>query len=317
MGSTLEVESILNFEIMNTIDIPNFRMSPVIDQVGIEERTARFTTRSIKKSSKMQALKLALSMIDLTTLEGKDTPGKVKQMCYKAAHLCDQLPDLPTVAAVCVYPNHVSTAKEALKGTTINVASVVSAFPSGNTPKEIKISDTRFAVDEGADEVDMVISRGKFLEGDYSYVFDEIASVKEACGSCRLKVILETGELSTLDNVRRASDIAIYAGADFIKTSTGKIQPAATMPVTLVMLQAIKDYYYKTGKMIGMKPAGGISTAKVAIQYLVMLHETLGDAWMTNEWFRFGASSLANDILMQIAKEQYGVYQGKDYFSID
>ncbi len=292
-------------------------MSPVVDQVGIEERVARFTTRSIKKSSKVQALKLALSMIDLTTLEGKDTPGKVKQMCYKAAHLCDQLPEIPNVAAVCVYPTHVRTAKEALKGTGINVASVATAFPSGNTTREIKISDTHFAVDEGADEIDMVISRGEFLEGNYSFVYDEISAIKEACGSARLKVILETGELSTLDNVRRASDIAIYAGADFIKTSTGKIQPAATMPVTLVMLQAIKDHYYKTGKMVGMKPAGGISTAKLAVHYLVMLHETLGERWLSNEWFRFGASSLANDILMQIAKEKYGTYQGKDYFSID
>jgi len=302
---------------MKTIELPNFRMSPVIDQVGIEERVARFTTRSIKKSSKVQALKLALSMIDLTTLEGKDTAGKVKQMCYKAAHVCDQLPNLPNVAAVCVYPNHVRTAKQALTDTGINVASVATAFPSGNTTREVKLADVRFAVDEGADEIDMVISRGEFLEGNYSFVFDEISSVKEACGTARLKVILETGELSTLDNIRRASDIAIYAGADFIKTSTGKIQPAATMPVTLVMLQAIKDHYYKTGKMVGMKPAGGISTAKIAIQYLVMLHETLGDAWMSNEWFRFGASSLANDILMQIAKEQRGSYQSKDYFSID
>lgn len=302
---------------MNTIDIPNFRMSPVVDQVGIEERVVRFTTRSIKKSSKVQALKLALSMIDLTTLEGKDTHGKVTQMCYKAAHMCDQLPDIPTVAAVCVYPNHVRTAKDALKGTGIKVASVATAFPSGNTTREVKISDTRFAVDEGADEIDMVISRGEFLEGNYSFVFDEISAIKEASGASRLKVILETGELSTLDNIRRASDIAIYAGADFIKTSTGKIQPAATMPVTLVMLQAIKDHYYKTGKMVGMKPAGGISNAKLAVHYLVMLHETLGDAWMSNEWFRFGASSLANDILMQIAKEKYGAYQGKDYFSID
>lgn len=302
---------------MDTIDIPNFRMSPVVDQVGIEERVARFTTRSIKKSSKVQALKLALNMIDLTTLEGKDTPGKVKQMCYKAAHLCDQLPDLPTVAAVCVYPIHVRTAKNALAGTGIKVASVATAFPSGNTTREIKLTDTRYAVDEGADEVDMVISRGEFLEGNYSFVFDEISAVKEACGAARLKVILETGELSTLDNIRRASDIAIYAGADFIKTSTGKIQPAATMPVTLVMLQAIKDHYYKTGKMVGMKPAGGISTAKLAVHYLVMLHETLGDQWMSNEWFRFGASSLANDILMQLGKESKGVYQGKDYFSID
>jgi deoxyribose-phosphate aldolase len=302
---------------MNTIETPNFRMSPVVDQVGVEERVARFNTRSIKKSSKVQALKLALNMIDLTTLEGKDTPGKVKQMCYKAAHMCDALPNIPAVAAVCVYPVHVKTAKQALSGTGIKVASVATAFPSGNATREVKLGDVRFAVDEGADEVDMVISRGEFLEGNYSFVFDEIASIKEVCGNSRLKVILETGELSTLDNVRRASDIAIYAGADFIKTSTGKIQPAATMPVTFVMLQAIKDYYYKTGKMIGMKPAGGISTAKIAINYLVMLHETLGDNWMTNQWFRFGASSLANDILMQLAKEQYGVYQGKDYFSID
>lgn len=292
-------------------------MSPSVDQVGIEERVARFTTRSIKKSSKVQALKLILNMIDLTTLEGKDTPGKVRQMCYKAAHLCDHVPGLPTVAAVCVYPNHVRTAKKALSGTGIHVASVATAFPSGNTTLDVKIADTRFAVAEGADEVDMVISRGKFLEGEYGFVFDEIASVKEACGTARLKVILETGELSTLDNIRRASDIAIAAGADFIKTSTGKIQPAATMPVTLVMLQAIKDHFHATGIMVGMKPAGGISTAKLAIQYLVMLHETLGDAWMTNRWFRFGASSLANDVLMQIAKEQQGAYQGKEYFSID
>ncbi len=302
---------------MDKTDIPNFRMSPVIDQVGIEERVARFTTRSIKKSSKLQALNLALSMIDLTTLEGKDTPGKVKQMCYKAAHMCDQLANIPNVAAVCVYPNHVRTAKDALKGTSIKVASVATAFPSGNTTRVAKISDVRFAIGEGADEIDMVISRGQFLAGNYDFVFDEISAIKEACGSARLKVILETGELSTLDNIRRASDIAIHAGADFIKTSTGKIQPAATMPVTLVMLQAIKDHYYKTGKMVGMKPAGGISSSKLAIHYLVMLHETLGDQWMNNDWFRFGASSLANDILMQLAKEKYGTYQGKDYFSID
>ncbi len=300
-----------------TNELPNFRMSPSVDQVGVEERAARFTARSIKKSSKVQALKLALNMIDLTTLEGKDTPGKVKQMCYKAAHLCDQIPGIPTVAAVCVYPTHVRTAKKALTGTGIRVASVATAFPSGNTTREVKLIDTRFAVDEGADEVDMVISRGEFLEGNYAFVYDEIAAVKEACGPARLKVILETGELSTLDNIRRASDIAIHAGADFIKTSTGKIQPAATMPVTLVMLQAIKDHFYATGKMVGMKPAGGISTAKLAVHYLVMLHETLGDAWMTNEWFRFGASSLANDILLQLGKEKNGTYQSKDYFSND
>lgn len=301
----------------NTHELPNFRMSPSVDQVGVEERAARFTARSIKKSSKVQALKLALNMIDLTTLEGKDTPGKVKQMCYKAAHLCDQIPGIPTVAAVCVYPTHVRTAKKALTGTGIRIASVATAFPSGNTTREVKLTDTHFAVDEGADEVDMVISRGVFLEGNYAFVYDEIAAVKEACGPARLKVILETGELSTLDNIRRASDIAIHAGADFIKTSTGKIQPAATMPVTLVMLQAIKDHFYATGKMVGMKPAGGISTAKLAVHYLVMLHETLGDAWMTNEWFRFGASSLANDILLQLGKEKNGTYQSKDYFSND
>jgi deoxyribose-phosphate aldolase len=301
----------------NTNELPNFRLSPSVDQVGVEERAARFTARSIKKSSKVQALKLALNMIDLTTLEGKDTPGKVKQMCYKAAHLCDQMPGIPTVAAVCVYPTHVRTAKKALAGTGIRIASVATAFPSGNTTRDVKLTDTRFAVDEGADEVDMVISRGEFLEGNYAFVYDEIAAIKEACGPARLKVILETGELSTLDNIRRASDIAIHAGADFIKTSTGKIQPAATMPVTLVMLQAIKDHYYKTGTMVGMKPAGGISSAKLAVHYLVMLHETLGDAWMTNEWFRFGASSLANDILLQLGKEQKGTYQSKDYFSND
>ncbi len=301
----------------NTSELPTFRMSPVVDQVGVEERVARFTTRSIKKSSKLQALILALNMIDLTTLEGKDTPGKVKQMCYKAAHMCDQLQDIPTVAAVCVYPNHVRTANDALAGTGIKVASVATAFPSGNTTREVKLSDVRFAVVEGADEIDMVISRGHFLAGEFNYVFDEIAAVKEACGEAHLKVILETGELSTLDNVRKASDIAMYAGADFIKTSTGKVQPAATLPVTLVMLEAIRDFYYKEGKMIGMKPAGGIATAKLAIQYLVVLNETLGEAWMNPDYFRFGASSLANDLLMQIVKQRSGVYQSGDYFSKD
>jgi len=295
----------------------DFRNSPVIDQVGIEERVARFNTRSIKKQTKVQGLKLALNMIDLTTLEGKDTEGKVRQMCHKAIHLHDELEGLPTVAAVCVYPTHVSTAKKALSGSNVKVASVATAFPSGNSTLEIKISDTKYAVENGADEVDMVISRGEFLKGNYNFVFDEIAEIKEACGKARLKVILETGELSTLDNVRRASDIAIAAGADFIKTSTGKIQPAATMPVTLVMLEAIKDHFMKTGVMVGMKPAGGISTAKGALQYLVMLYETLGPKWMSNEWFRFGASSLANDIILQLAKEKKGVYYSKDYISID
>lgn len=295
----------------------NFMQTPVIDQVGVEERIARLNTRSIKKSSKVAGLKLALNMIDLTTLEGKDTEGKVRQLCYKAQHPHDDLPGLPTVAAVCVYPTFVKLAKQELGDSGVKVASVATAFPSGQSMPEVKIADTKFAVDSGADEVDMVISRGEFLSGNYSFVFDEIAAVKEACGKARLKVILETGELATLDNVRRASEIAMRAGADFIKTSTGKIQPAATQPVTLVMLEAIRDYYYETGKMIGMKPAGGISTAKVALQYLVMVRETLGNAWLTNEWFRFGASSLANDILMQLAKEASGVYQGGDYFSKD
>jgi deoxyribose-phosphate aldolase len=300
-----------------TINIPDFTLTPSVDQTMVEERCARFTTRSIKKETKLQGLKLALSMIDLTTLEGKDTEGKVKQMCYKAQHLHDVLPGLPTVAAVCVYPTMVATAKAALQGSKVKVASVATGFPSGQTTLEIKLADTRFAVESGADEIDMVISRGEFLKGNYNYVFDEIAAVKEVCGSARLKVIFETGELSTLDNVRRASDIAIYAGADFIKTSTGKISPAATMPVTYVMLEAIRDYYYATGKMIGMKPAGGISTSKSALHYLVMVKETLGNAWLSNEWFRFGASSLANDVLMQLMKEATGVYQSADYFSKD
>lgn len=300
-----------------TISIPSFSLAPRIDQVGVEERAARFTKRSIKKETKLNGLLLTLNMIDLTTLEGKDTVGKVKQLCYKAAHLHDTYPGLPSVAAVCVYPSMVATAKKAVEGTGVKIASVATAFPSGQSSRAIKIADTKFAVQQGADEIDMVISRGKFLEGEYNFVFDEIAAVKEACGEARLKVILETGELVTYDKVRRASDIAMYAGADFIKTSTGKVSPAATMPVTLVMLEAIRDFYYKTGKMIGMKPAGGISKSKLALHYLVMLNETLGSDWMNNQWFRFGASSLANDVLMQLEKERTGVYQGKDYFSVD
>ncbi|MCC6252487.1 MAG: deoxyribose-phosphate aldolase [Bacteroidia bacterium] len=299
------------------INIPDFTQTVTVDQVGVEERCARFATRSIKKEAKVQGLKMVLNMIDLTTLEGKDTEGKVKQMCYKATHLHDVLPGLPTTAAVCVYPSMVKTAKEALKGSHVKVASVATAFPSGQSSTEIKVADTRYAVDNGADEIDMVISRGEFLKGNYNFVFDEIALIKETCGKARLKVIFETGELSTLDNVRKASEIAMYAGADFIKTSTGKISPAATMPVTLVMLEAIRDFYYKTGIMVGMKPAGGISNAKTALHYLVMLKETLGASWLNNHWYRFGASSLANDVLMQIMKETTGVYQGVDYFSKD
>jgi deoxyribose-phosphate aldolase len=288
--------------------VPDFTLSPRVDQVGIEERASRFTKRSIKNETKQNGLLLALNMIDLTTLEGKDTEGKVKQMCYKARHLHDSYEGLPTVAAVCVYPSMVKTAKRAVEGSGINVASVATAFPSGQSALDIKISDTKYAVEQGA---------GKFLQGEYNFVFDEIAAIKEACGEARLKVILETGELITFDKVRKASDIAMHAGADFIKTSTGKVPSAANMPVTLVMLQAIKDFYFKTGKMIGMKPAGGISKAKQALHYLVMVNETLGEDWMNNHWFRFGASSLANDILMQIVKQKSGVYQGKDYFSVD
>lgn len=297
--------------------IPNLNNLPTYDTVGVNERIDRFCKRSIKKSSKNEGLKLALSMIDLTTLEGKDTEGKVRQLCYKAMHPHDALQDIPTVAAICVYPTYVGVAKKALEGSDIQVASVATAFPSGQANIEAKISDTKFAVDQGADEVDMVISRGQFLAGNYQFVFDEIATIKEACGKAHLKVILETGELDTLDNVRKASEISMYAGADFIKTSTGKIQPAATLQVTYVMLDAIKDFYLKTGKIIGMKPAGGISTSKIALQYLVMLNEILGEKWMTKKYFRFGASSLANDLLMQLVKSETGVYQSINYFSKD
>jgi len=300
-----------------TIKIPDFSVSPRIDQVGVEERASRFTKRSIKNESKINGLKLALNMIDLTTLEGKDSEGKVRQMCYKAMHLMDAYPGLPNVAAVCVYPTMVSIAKKAVGDSGVKVASVATGFPAGQVPMSAKINDTLYAVGEGADEIDMVISRGKFLQGEYNYVFDEIAAIKEACGKARLKVILETGELITYDRVRKASDIALYAGADFIKTSTGKVSPAATMPVTLVMLQAISDFYFNTGIRVGMKPAGGISKAKQALHYLVMLNEVLGEDWMNSQWFRFGASSLANDILMQLEKQKTGVYQGKDYFSLD
>ena len=297
--------------------MPDLSRVPAVDQVGVDERVARFRSRSIKTASKVEALKLALSMIDLTTLEGQDTPGKVRQLCQKAVHLHDSMPDLPHVAAVCVYPNLVGVAKSALAGSTIRVASVATAFPGGMSSLDVKLDETRLAVDAGADEIDMVLSRGAFLAGDHAYVFDEIAAIKQACGDAHLKVILETGELCSLDRVRRASVLAMHAGADFIKTSTGKIKPAATMSVTLVMLQAIRDFFTQTGRMIGIKPAGGIASAKLAVYYLVMLRETLGNAWMTPERFRFGASSLANDLLMQLAKQATGAYQSADYFSKD
>jgi deoxyribose-phosphate aldolase len=294
---------------------PNWYPSPPVDQVGVEERVARLNSRSIKKQSKVGALKLALSMIDQTTLEGNDSAGKVRQMCYKAMHLHDALPDLPHVAAVCVYPTLVRVAKETRAGSGIKVASVATSFPSGQADRETKIRDTRFAIEEGADEIDMVISRGEFLKGEYAYVYDEIAEIKAVCDKVHLKVILETGELSTLDRVRQASDLALAAGGDFIKTSTGKITPAATQPVVLVMMEALRDFQQRTGQIRGLKPAGGIRTAKQAIQYLVMLKETLGEQWLTPDLFRIGASTLTNDILMQLAKETQGVYQSGDYFS--
>jgi deoxyribose-phosphate aldolase len=300
-----------------TSSVPDLERVSRVDEVGVNERVARFQSRSIKTASKVEALKLVLAMIDLTTLEGQDTPGKVRQLCQKAMHLHDKMPGLPHVAAVCVYPTMVAVAKKALGKSDIKVASVATAFPSGMAPRSIKLEETKMAIAEGADEIDMVISRGAYLQGEYGFVFDEIAAIKEACGEAHLKVILETGELGTLDRVRRASWLAMHAGADFIKTSTGKIQPAATMPVTLVMLQAIRDYWYDSGRMVGMKPAGGISNSKLAVHYLVMLRETLGNAWMTPEWFRFGASSLANDVLMQLQKQATGVYQSADYFSKD
>jgi deoxyribose-phosphate aldolase len=294
----------------------NLQAHPV-DEVGIRERVARLATRSIKKASKVEGLKLALSMVDLTTLEGADTPGKVRQLCTKAIHLHSGRKDLPMVAAVCVYPTMVRIARKALEGTPIQVAAVATAFPSGMNPLAVKLEDTRYAVAEGAHEIDMVISRGDFLRGDYGRVADEIEQVKEACGKAHLKVILETGELGTLDRVRLASDIAMQSGADFIKTSTGKIQPAATPEVVLVMLLAISDFYRKTGKKIGMKPAGGIANAKAALNLLIMVREVLGPAWLTPSLFRIGASKLPNDMLMQLEKERTGVYQGPDYYSND
>ena len=305
------------FDMKKIMGTTSIQKAKSIDQVNTQARVTRLFSRSIKKESKMQALYLALSLIDLTTLEGKDSEGKVKQLCYKASHLHYKHPGLPYVAAICVYPTMVPIAKKELAGTGINVASVATAFPSGMADINAKLDEVKSVVDAGADEVDMVISRGRFLNGDYDYVSDEISQVKDACGKAHLKVILETGELVTLDNVQLASDIAMEAGADFIKTSTGKVSPAATPPVVLTMLEAIRDFQIKTGKKIGMKPAGGIGTAKQAIQYLVMIKETLGDDWLSPNLFRFGASSLANDILMQIMKQSTGQYQSKDYFSID
>jgi len=294
---------------------PDFT-APTVDKVMVEERAAALGKRSIKKEAKVAGLRLSIAMMDLTTLEGKDSPGKVRQMCQKARRP-DASPDIPPVAAVCVYPTLVSVAKSALEGSTVKVASVATAFPAGLSALSVKLDDVRRAVEWGADEIDMVIDRGAMLAGEHDKIYDEIAAVKEACGKAHLKVILETGELGTYDRVRKASQIAMLAGADFIKTSTGKIQPAATPAVTLVMLEAIRDFYYATGRRIGMKPAGGIRTAKQALHYLVIVKETLGDAWLTPDLFRFGASTLLNDVLMQLEKERTGAYQSGDYFSKD
>jgi deoxyribose-phosphate aldolase len=303
-------------------------LAQAIDEVGANERADFFTKRSVKKEAKLSALYLALSMCDLTTLEGADTPGRVRQICEKARYPVPpgliepylqkkSLRPIPSVAAVCVYPSMVPTAVAALQGTNIGIASVATAFPSGQAPLEVKIEDTRFAVEKGATEIDMVINRGAFLSGQYQQVFDEIVEIKKACRDAHLKVILETGELGSYDHVRLASDIAMEAGADFIKTSTGKVTPAATLPVTLVMLQAIADFHRRTGKKIGMKPAGGIRTAKQGIQYLCMVHETLGSEWMNPEMFRFGASALVNDLLRQIFKELTGFYYYDKAFALD
>ena len=288
-----------------------------IDAVSLEERAASLAKRSIKKDSKVFALELAIRCMDLTTLEGSDTPGKVAALCSKAVRPDPSDPSVPSVAAICVYENLVPTCVERLEGTGVHIASVATGFPSGQYPTDLKVADARRAVELGADEVDMVIDRGAFLSGDYLTVFEEIVEVKEACGEAHLKVILETGELETYDNVRRASVLAMAAGADFIKTSTGKVAPAATLPVTLVMLEAIRDFERSTGRQVGMKPAGGIRVAKEAIQYLVVLYETLGPRWMSPDWFRFGASSLLNDVLMQIEFQRTGRYQDPDDFTLD
>ena len=290
---------------------------PGVDKVGVEARAAALGTRSVKTTAKAQAIDLAIRMVDLTTLEGADTPGKVGALSAKALRPDPADPTCPPVAAVCVYPAMVPVAAAVLKGSGVHLASVATAFPSGQAPLEVKLADTRDAVAGGADEIDMVISRGKFLAGHYQRVFDEIVAVKEAAGPAHLKVILETGELGTYDNVRRASWLAMLAGADFIKTSTGKVPVAATPPVTLVMLEAVRDFRAQTGRQVGVKPAGGIRTTKDAIKYLVMINETAGDDWLHPDWFRFGASSLLNDLLMQRTKLTTGHYAGPDYFTVD
>jgi deoxyribose-phosphate aldolase len=290
---------------------------PGVDQVGAEARAASLATRSIKRDAKLWALDASIRMIDLTTLEGADTPGKVRAMCAKALRPDPGDPAVPPVAAVCVYPDLVATARTALAGSKVAIASVATAFPSGRASLAVKLADVRDAVQSGADEVDMVIDRGAFLAGHYGQVYSEVRAVREACGTAHLKVILETGELATLDNVARASWLAMLAGADFIKTSTGKISPAATPAVALVMLAAVRDYAGATGRRVGVKVAGGIRTAKDAVRYLVLVRETAGPEWLTPALFRIGASSLLNDLLMQRSKQLTGQYAGPDYFTLD
>ncbi|MFK7930714.1 MAG: deoxyribose-phosphate aldolase [Myxococcota bacterium] len=289
-----------------------------VDAAAVATRVARVRTRSVKTDSKVRLLKLALSMVDLTTLEGMDTPGKVQGLCRKALHPYPERPEFPHTAAVCVYPNMVPVARQALGANSpVKIAAVATAFPSGQSPLPLKLDEVRRTVQLGADEIDMVIDRGAFLAGDYTKVHDEIAATKEACGPARLKVILETGELQTLENVAAASRLAISAGGDFIKTSTGKVSPAATLDVTLVMLEAIREHYLATGVQVGMKPAGGIRDAKLALHYLVLVAETLGSDWLDPHWFRFGASSLANDLLRQLMRREDGHYQSPRRFSVD
>lgn len=290
---------------------------PGVDQVGAEARAASLGTRSIKTTAKEFAIDLAIRMVDLTTLEGQDTHGKVRALASKAMRPDPADPSCPAAAAVCVYPDMVATAKQTLGGSGVRVAAVATAFPSGRAALDIKLADTRDAVEAGADEIDMVIDRGAFLSGRYQQVYDEIVAVREACGDAHLKVIFETGELQTYDNVRRASWLAMMAGGHFIKTSTGKVQPAATLPVTMIMLEAVRDFREMTGQMIGVKPAGGIRTSKDAIKYLVMVNEVAGPDWLDPDWFRFGASTLLNDLLMQRTKMQTGRYSGPDYFTLD
>jgi deoxyribose-phosphate aldolase len=302
---------------MNAALEPRVRNAGAVDAVALEGRAADLAKRSIKREAKVWALDLAIRVMDLTTLEGADTPGKVAALCTKAMQPDPADPSIPAVAAVCVYPNQVGVARRRLGDSGVQVASVATAFPSGQSPTDLKVADAARAVELGADEVDMVIDRGAFLSGRYAKVFDEIAEVKQAIGPASLKVILETGELGSYDAVRRASLLAIAAGADFIKTSTGKVSPAATLPVALCMLEAIRDVHDETGRVVGFKPAGGVRTAKQALQHLVLVHETVGPQWLTPSRYRLGASSLLNDVLMQLRKQRTGVYQGKDYFTVD